>query len=138
MDCIVMGSQSQTQLNDFHFTSLHPCFILGISPSIRTDHFTFLSSWHTSVHNSSIIYFVPCACMLSRILLFATPRAVARQILLSVEFSPSKNTGVGSHFLLQRLFLTWDQTHFPFVSCISRPILYQCATWEARSYFGSP
>ena len=138
MDCIVMGSQSRTQLNDFHFTSLHPCFILGISPSIRTDHFTFLQSRHTSVHKSSVIYFVPFACMLNCVLLFVTPWVVARQILQSVEFSPSKNTGVGSHFLLQRLFLTWDRTHFPFISCISRPILYQCATWEAHIYFGSP
>ena len=87
MDCIVMGSQSRTQLNDFHFTSLHPCFILGISPSIRTDHFTFLQSRHTSVHKSSVIYFVPCACMLNCVLLFVTPWVVARHVPLSMEFS---------------------------------------------------
>ena len=36
---------------------------------------------------------------------FETPWTVARQAPLSMEF-PSKNTGVGCHFLLQGIFLT--------------------------------
>ena len=41
-----------------------------------------------------------CVCVLSHVLLFATPWTVAGQAPLSVEF-PGKNTGVGCHFLLQ-------------------------------------
>ena len=37
--------------------------------------------------------------------LFVTPWTVAHQAPLSIV-SPSKNTGVGSHFLLQGIFLT--------------------------------
>ena len=36
---------------------------------------------------------------------FATPQTVAHQAPLSMGF-PSKNTGVGYHFLLQGIFLT--------------------------------
>ena len=36
--------------------------------------------------------------------------------------------GVGCHFLLQEIFLTWDQIQ---VSYIGREILYHGATWEA-------
>ena len=40
--------------------------------------------------------------------------------------SPGKNTGVGYHFLLQGIFLTWlrDRTHVSCVSHIGRRILY--------------
>ena len=37
--------------------------------------------------------------------LFVTPWTVARQVLCPWD-SPGKNTGVGCHFLLQRIFLT--------------------------------
>ena len=43
--------------------------------------------------------------LLSHIQLFVTPWAVAHHVPLSLGF-PSKNTGVGCHFLLQRIFLT--------------------------------
>ena len=47
-----------------------------------------------------------CVCvLLSRIRLVVTPWTVALQVPLSVEFS-GKNTGVGCHFLLQRIFPT--------------------------------
>ena len=46
-----------------------------------------------------------CASVLSRIWLFATPRTVACQATLSMEFS-RQETGVGCHFLLQGIFLT--------------------------------
>ena len=69
-------------------------------------------------------------CMLSHIQLFATPWTVVPQPPLSMEF-PRKNTGVGCHFLLQVIFLTQGLNVHLCVSCISRQILYHCATWEA-------
>ena len=53
---------------------------------------------------------------------------VARQAPLSMGF-PSKNTGVGCHFVLQGIFLTQGWTP----SCqLGRGILYHWATWEAQ------
>ena len=52
----------------------------------------------------SILVFVH-ACTLSYVWLFATPWTVAHQAPLSMGF-PSKNTGVGHHFLLQGIFPT--------------------------------
>ena len=49
------------------------------------------------------------------------------RLLCSWDF-PSKNPGVGCHFLLQEIFQTRDQT---WVSCISKRILYCWATWKA-------
>ena len=50
---------------------------------------------------------------LSRVRLFATPWTVAYQLLWTVAYQllcpwdfPGKNTGVGSHFLLQEIFPT--------------------------------
>ena len=46
-----------------------------------------------------------CVCQsFSRIQLFATPRTVAHQAPCCPWNSPGKNTGVGGHFLLQRIF----------------------------------
>ena len=42
---------------------------------------------------------------LSHVQLFATPWTIAYQASPSMD-SPSKNTGVGYHFLLQGIFLT--------------------------------
>ena len=46
-----------------------------------------------------------CAQSLSHVRLFVTPRAVACQVLCPWDF-PGKNSGVGCHFLLQRIFQT--------------------------------
>ena len=46
-----------------------------------------------------------CAVLSHSVWLFATPRTVARQAPLSMEFS-RKNIGVGCHFLLQGIFPT--------------------------------
>ena len=46
-----------------------------------------------------------CAQLLSHIQLFVAPWAVAHQVPLSMRF-PSKNTGVGCHFLVQGIFKT--------------------------------
>ena len=51
--------------------------------------------------------------------------------LLSPWNFPGKNTGLGCHFLLQGIFLTWDQTWVSHVPCITRWILYHWAIWEA-------
>ena len=45
------------------------------------------------------------AQLLSRVQLFVAPWTAAHQTPLSID-SPGKNTGVGSHFLLQKIFLT--------------------------------
>ena len=46
-----------------------------------------------------------CVCVLSRVWLFATQQTVVHEAPLSMGFF-IKNTGVGCHFLLQRIFLT--------------------------------
>ena len=51
--------------------------------------------------------------------------------LLCLWDFPGKNTGVGCHFLLQRILLTRDQT---LVSCIGRWFLYHWAVKNLSSY----
>ena len=46
-------------------------------------------------------------CLLSFFRLFATPRTVARQASLPMDF-PGKNAGVCCHFLLQGIFLAQE------------------------------
>ena len=66
--------------------------------------------------------------VLNHIWLFATPWTEARQIPLSMGlWDPSKNNGVGCHFLLQGIFLIQDSnllTDISCGSCIGRRILY--------------
>ena len=64
-----------------------------------------------------------CFIRFSRVRLFATPWTVTSMLLCPWD-SPGKNTGVGYHVLLQRIFLTQDQTHTSRVSCICRRVLY--------------
>ena len=68
-----------------------------------------------------------CVCeSLSRVQLPGIPWTVAHPAPLSME-SPGRNTGVGSHSLLQGIFLTQDQTR---VSCTAgRPM----RSWEILS-----
>ena len=47
--------------------------------------------------------------------------------------SPSKNTGVGCHFLLQGIFPTREQTHISWVSCNGRWIL--CPIENKKFFF---
>jgi len=72
--------------------------------------------------------------VLSRVWLFATLWTVACQATLTMRFF-RKNTGVGCHFLLQRIFST--QGSNPHLLCLlhCRRILYHCATWEAPDSF---
>jgi len=46
--------------------------------------------------------------------------------------SPGKNTGVGSHALLQEIFLTQDQTCISFFPALAGGFFTTSATWEAR------
>ena len=90
---------------------------------------------------SSIIYviisvstYLPVViCVLSRVWLFATLWTVAWEATLSME-SSSKNTGVGCHFLLQRIFPT--QGLNPRLLCLLhwRQILCCWAIGEAHIY----
>ena len=63
------------------------------------------------------------ACVLSNVQLFAVPGTVTCQAPLSMKFS-RQNTGVGSLFLLQGIFLPRDRTYVPCVSFIGRQILH--------------
>ena len=55
----------------------------------------------------------------------STPWTVVRQALLSLEFS-GKNTGMGCHFLLQRIFLTQGlNSHLLHWQKDSLPLSYQ-------------
>ena len=53
---------------------------------------------------------------LSQVQMFATPRIVAHQAPLSLDF-PGKNIGVGCHFSLQRTFLT-QRLNSRFLCCL--------------------
>ena len=75
-----------------------------------------------------------CVCVLSRVWLFVTPWTVAYQAPCPWDFS-GKNTGVGSHSLLQGIFVTRDWTHIFCISCIGRRILYHWATWEVINFY---
>ena len=48
------------------------------------------------------------------------------------EFFPGRNTGLGCHFLLQRIFPTQGSTDISCVSCIGRQTLYHSVTWEIQ------
>ena len=50
----------------------------------------------------------------------------------SVRHSPGKNTGVGCHFFLQRMFLTPGSNLCLLISCTGRQVLYHCC------HLGSP
>ena len=80
--------------------------------------------------NHFSIYARVCACMLSGVLLFATPWTIAARLLCSWDF-PGKilewvaiSSSRGS---------SWPrgQTHISCVSCIGRQILSHWTTWEA-------
>ena len=45
--------------------------------------------------------------------------------------SPGKNTGVGCHFLLQRMFLTQESNPCLYAFCIGRGFFAPGTTWEA-------
>ena len=74
---------------------------------------------------------VCCCCMLSCSIVSDSlrPHGLQPATLLCPWDFPGKNTGVGSHFLLQGVFRLRGHTRFSCISCIGRQILYHCATW---------
>ena len=77
---------------------------------------------HTHTHIQSLSHVRP----------FVTPWTVAHQAPLSMGF-PSKNTGVGCHFLLQGTFLTQGSNLRLLPLVLGRWILYHGATRKALS-----
>ena len=77
-----------------------------------------------------------CVCVrtLSCGQLFVTSWTVACQAPLSMDF-PSKNTGVGCHFLLQGIFLIKAPKDRICIPCIDRWVLYHWATWEVHDMY---
>ena len=76
-----------------------------------------------------------CAvCSLSHVWLFATPRTIACQALLSMGF-PRQEYWSELHYFLQGIFPRvqprFQDLSDPGVSCIGRCILYHWASWEA-------
>ena len=72
------------------------------------------------------------AQLLSHIQPFMTPQTVANRLLCPWDF-PGKNTGVGCHFLLQRIFLTQGSNPCLLHLLHCRQIVYHQATGEANA-----
>ena len=64
-----------------------------------------------------------CTCVPSRVQFFVTPWTVSHQVSLFMDF-PGKITGVGSHFFLQRIFLTQGSNLHLLCLLHCRQILY--------------
>ena len=75
---------------------------------------TGLSSLPQSIH---VIHICMLSCF-SHVWLFVTPWTVVARLLCPWD-SPGKNTGVGSHFLLQGSSQPRDQTWVSCISCIA-------------------
>ena len=60
------------------------------------------------------------------------PRGLSPARLLCPGDSPGKNTGVGSHFLLQGIFPIQGLNLHLLVSCTGRRDLYHYATWKLK------
>ena len=77
--------------------------------------------------NLKLSRFSVCVCTLSCVQLFLTPWTVAARFFCPWD-SPSKNTRVGCHFLIQGIFLTHGSNpSLPY----SRQILYHGTAFEA-------
>ena len=70
----------------------------------------------------------------SGVWLFATAWTAAHQTSRSLE-SPGKNTGVGSHAILQRIFLTQGSNPVSYVSCICKQVLYHQRCSPVHQYY---
>ena len=78
-----------------------------------------------------------CACAQLCLTLYdpmdgAPPPAASLARLICPWDFPSKNTGVGCHFILQGIFPTQGSNLHPLHLRIGRQILYRWATWEAH------
>ena len=97
-----------------------PCVLWG------TKMFLLKSHWCNSKNSLEILYLY-CTCLLG---LFSCARffATLPARLLCQWNSPDKNTGVGSHSLLQRIFLT-QGSNLGLLHC--RQILYPLSHWRS-------
>ena len=84
---------------------------------------------HIHRHYRSVSEYLFCHAQLC---LIRWPHSLYPTMLLCPWDFPGKNTEVGWHFLLQRIFPTRNRTCISCISCISRRILYHRATWEAH------
>ena len=91
--------------------------------------FCHTSTWisHRSPPSSCVYVFV---LLLSHILLFCNPMNCSPTRLLCAWDFPSKNMGVGYHFLLQEIFLTQGSN---LSLLLGRRILYHWTNWEVPS-----
>ena len=107
--------------------SLYSCFIVRFSLLVS-------QFWSRTFHSVTdhLLCIKHCVCALykafSHFQLFATPWTVPARLLCPWNF-PGKNTGVGCHFLLQRIFPA-QGSNLCFLHY--RWILYHWATWEAQ------
>ena len=92
------SSQQREGMSSETFTSIGEVWKM----SNRTD----------KIQHSPFYSIVQYSNLLSHVQLIVTPGAVAHQALLSMGLS-SKSTGVGCHFLLQRIFRLRDLTQDP-------------------------
>ena len=69
-------------------------------------------------------------CVSAQLCLTLRPHGLQPTRLLCPQASLGKNTGVGCHFFLQRIFLTQESNPHLCVSCIDTGFLYHCATRE--------
>ena len=112
-------------MNDFNVNIYFVTFLSLIWPMGANSSFShvirFASviqfSKHPPVYSSS-----GCACVLSRVPLFAIPWTIPHQAPLSMEL-PRQEYGANCHFLLQGIFLTQG----------SNPHLLCLLNWQANS-----
>ena len=78
------------------------------------------------------VLFVFSICSLYRVPSHFLPDPIAR--LLCPWNFPGKNTGVGCHFLLHRIFPTQGSNLSLLCLLHCKQILYHCATWEASHF----
>jgi len=111
------------------FTLIYSC---DLAAFFRQGFFFFFFLMMQKTHSRSTGQDTRPGCIraqsLSCVQLFASPWTVAHQAPLSMGFS-GKNTGVGFHFLLQRIFPAQGLNPISYVSCTDRQILYHCTTW---------
>ena len=102
---------------------------IGDSQKLETTQYPSRGAWINKVwHIHAVEY---CCCSIPKVLpTLCDPWTVACQASLSLDF-PSKNTGVGSHFLLQGIFQTQGSNPAGLPHC--RQILYHLSYQRSPS-----
>ena len=84
-----------------------------------------------------LLFYVCVLSHFGRVHLFATPWNAAHKAPLSMGF-PGKNTGAGSHLLLQRIFLTQELSLPLKSSALAGGLFPTSAMWEATLLYSCP